>query len=95
MNECVRKQIEECDFSRAEGNTKFQILTMFCGHDEMCWEVGNHEALQMAKDVMLRDYPILGLLEFFNETLMLYEQALPQFFKGIRKVRWAFTSKLD
>ena len=59
---------------------------MFCGHDPICTEVGNPEALARAKENVAKDYPIIGVLEHFSESLKLYESALPQFFRGIVEV---------
>ena len=85
LSQCVEDGLPECDFT--PGRPMLSPITVFCGHEPMCMETGNPAALQKAKDVVERHYPIIGILEYFEESLKLYERALPQFFQGIVEVK--------
>ena len=38
--------------------------------------------MQMAKENVSKFYPVVGVLEMFNETLKVLEHVLPKYFKG-------------
>ena len=52
----------------------------------MCRKLNNFEALQVAKENVLRFYPVVGVLEMFNETLKVLENKLPRYLNGSTKV---------
>ena len=53
---------------------------------QMCKKFNNFEALQVAKTNVLQYYPVVGVLEMFNETLNVLEHKLPRYFRGSTKV---------
>ena len=86
LKECVDKSWLECDYRRGAKQV-VTLISLFCGSGKICKVIGNTEALQRAKMNVERYYPIIGVLEHFKESLLLYERALPQFFSGVVNVR--------
>ena len=44
--------------------------------------MNNRNALEIAKRNVLKNFPVVGVLEMFNVTLKVLESRLPQYFKG-------------
>ena len=49
---------------------------------EYCRHYGNHEAMAMAKSNIEKYYPVVGVLEHMNMSLIVMEEKLPEYFKG-------------
>lgn len=56
-------------------------IPYFCGHEFQCMKLNNEYALNKAKGVVDRYYPVVGLLEYANETIHVIENKLPMFFR--------------
>ncbi|TRY68406.1 hypothetical protein TCAL_10235 [Tigriopus californicus] len=83
ISECVLNDDPECSIKK--GYYREQQLTYFCGNALECREVGNLKALALAKLNIESHFPVVGVLELFNETLVALELLLPRFFRGIRQ----------
>ena len=59
------------------------IQPYFCGQDDDCMDYKSEWALQKAKTVIEMNYPLVGLSERTEETLLLMEAVFPQFYKGL------------
>ena len=62
------------------------LISPFCGNGKICKVVGNTDALQRAKENVEKFYPVVGVLEHFEQSLQLYQRVLPQFFAGVVRV---------
>ena len=58
----------------------------FCGQHDECQRVGSEWALKRAKQNVEKWYPLVGVLESFDQTLSLLELVLPKFFRGVKHV---------
>ncbi|XP_077994566.1 uronyl 2-sulfotransferase-like [Glandiceps talaboti] len=76
FDECVVKEYEECST-----NNTFRIIPYFCGQEEIC-RVPSRGALETAMRHVINDYVFIGILEDFNNTLLVLENVIPQFFGG-------------
>ncbi|XP_070561377.1 uronyl 2-sulfotransferase-like [Ptychodera flava] len=76
FDECVVKEREECNT-----NNTFRIIPYFCGQEDIC-RVPSRQALERAMLHVVRDYVFVGVLEDFNNTLLVFENVIPQFFAG-------------
>ena len=52
----------------------------------MCRQFDSPEALLMAKYNVEKYYPVVGVLEKFNETLAVLENKMPRYFRGASNV---------
>lgn len=68
------------------------IIPYFCGHDQECLKPNSRWALSRAKQNVERYYPVVGLLEYLNETVLVLENRLPMFFKGAIEL---YTNKIS
>ena len=55
----------------------------FCGSDEECMMYASKAALQRAKANIVQWFPIVGVLEFVQETVTALEHNFPEFFSGL------------
>ncbi|KAK9889597.1 hypothetical protein WA026_006969 [Henosepilachna vigintioctopunctata] len=61
-------------------------IPYFCGQHPKC-RIGNSGwALEMAKKNVEKFYPVVGILEDLNSTLIALEEHVPYFFKGVRQL---------
>ena len=58
----------------------------FCGHDNFCKSFNAERVLQVAKQNVDRAYPVVGVIEDLNKTLIVLENKMPHIFKGALKV---------
>jgi hypothetical protein len=63
-------------------------MMAFCGHEPICKAFNSFEVLQRAKANVEMAYPVVGVLEDVNKTLVLLEKKLPHIFLGASKVSW-------
>ncbi|XP_063601580.1 heparan sulfate 2-O-sulfotransferase 1-like isoform X2 [Penaeus indicus] len=81
LDECVPAKHPEC-YPKLGQYMRMQ-LTFLCGTDPVCSQVGNRQALQLAKMHVERQYSVVGTLEEFPLTLRVLEAYLPRFFRGV------------
>lgn len=58
----------------------------FCGHEPICRKFNNLQALQIAKANVEKYFPVVGITDNINMTLMVAEQLMPQYFQGAFKM---------
>lgn len=71
----------ECQFQ--SGQYREQQLTYFCGNSPYCREIGNRQALAVAKFNVERFYLVVGLTSEIELTLKLLSAKLPKFFQNV------------
>jgi len=89
LDECVQGQYPEC-------LEPLQVLIKyFCGTDmKKCGMMSNvghdwtkvAEATERAKQIIAREFYVVGVLEHFSTTLALFEKMLPEYFAGAAEV---------
>ncbi|CAG5099159.1 Oidioi.mRNA.OKI2018_I69.XSR.g16304.t1.cds [Oikopleura dioica] len=96
LDECVANGSEECIESLQVMVQYFCGTDAACGTKEgdgMEHDAGEvkrtdwqktSRATEKAKQNILKDYYMIGVLEHFNETLDLFDKMLPEFFRGAR-----------
>ncbi|KAG7188602.1 hypothetical protein KM043_008230 [Ampulex compressa] len=57
-------------------------IAHFCGQDIRCTEKNSKWALQRAKSNVLEWYPVVGILEYMEQTLTALQSKFPYFFGG-------------
>lgn len=80
INTCVLQNYSECS-----GQKLWYIVPYFCGLSPMCREPGR-DALMRAKQHLLNNYLVVGILEDFQGTLQVLEKLLPKYFSGATRV---------
>ncbi|KAM3173880.1 hypothetical protein ACTXT7_011687 [Hymenolepis weldensis] len=78
FDECVETQGEDCN-----PRLIWVQIPFFCGTASYCRIPGNPEALETAKHRLVKDYLLVGVLEFFNEFMELLSNLLPSYLNGI------------
>uniref|UniRef100_A0A8C6SZ73 Uronyl 2-sulfotransferase n=1 Tax=Neogobius melanostomus TaxID=47308 RepID=A0A8C6SZ73_9GOBI len=76
INVCILENYAECSNPRI-----FYIIPYFCGQHPKCREPGVW-ALERAKQNVLENYLLVGILEELEDVLLLLERLLPQYFTG-------------
>ena len=61
----------------------FSFQSYFCGQGLECVQFNNPLALQRAKKNIEQLYAVVGIMERFNETVMLMENKMPQMLTGL------------
>ncbi|RWS02414.1 uronyl 2-sulfotransferase-like isoform X1 [Dinothrombium tinctorium] len=83
FEECVTKSDPECTFiSGSEQPTL--LVPYFCGHHKRCTVLNDEWALHTAKKNIRKAYTVVGVLEYFELSLVVFEAKLNSFFKGVR-----------
>ena len=80
MSQCIMEGDPECDFT--PGIYREQQLSYFCGNALNCRQVGNVKALQLAKLNSEKEFVLVGLTDRMEETLIMLERVLPDYFNG-------------
>ncbi|XP_052843963.1 heparan sulfate 2-O-sulfotransferase pipe isoform X6 [Drosophila gunungcola] len=87
FEDCVLSHDFECrydhglSFSEDSADHKRQSL-FFCGHSPVCEPFNSPAAIARAKQIVERDYSVVGSWEDVNVTLSVFENYIPRFFKG-------------
>ncbi|XP_030766972.1 uronyl 2-sulfotransferase-like [Sitophilus oryzae] len=81
--ECLLKNQNNCT---SKIDSKNFTIPWFCGFDPRCMIINSDWALKQAKENVNRFYPVVGVLEQFDNTLKVLEHKLPQFFKGANNI---------
>jgi len=61
-------------------------MLYFCGTDPECAQLGNPKALAKAKYNVENHFVVVGLLEYMNESVTVFENKLPTWFRGMSKL---------
>ncbi|XP_061609181.1 uronyl 2-sulfotransferase a [Phyllopteryx taeniolatus] len=77
INVCILENYPECSNPRV-----FYIIPYFCGQHPKCREPGPW-ALDRAKQNVLENYLLVGILEELEDVLLLLERLLPHYFTGV------------
>uniref|UniRef100_A0A3P9KQ97 Uronyl 2-sulfotransferase n=1 Tax=Oryzias latipes TaxID=8090 RepID=A0A3P9KQ97_ORYLA len=80
INVCILENYPECSNPRV-----FYIIPYFCGQHPQCREPGVW-ALERAKQNVLENYLIVGILEELEEVLLMLERLLPHYFAGVLNI---------
>ncbi|XP_012521824.1 uronyl 2-sulfotransferase [Monomorium pharaonis] len=62
------------------------VIPYFCGQDPRCTERNNTWAMERAKANVVRWYPVVGILDYMEESLNALAVEFPYFFKGAIRV---------
>ncbi|KAK0132021.1 Uronyl 2-sulfotransferase [Merluccius polli] len=80
INVCILENYPECSNPRT-----FYIIPYFCGQHPQCREPGVW-ALERAKQNVLENYLLVGILEELEDVLLLLERLLPHYFTGVLNI---------
>lgn len=61
-------------------------MAFFCGHSEACDDLESDRLYAAAVANVDRYFAVVGVLEYFQESLEVLEAYLPRFFAGARRV---------
>lgn len=78
INECVLKRLPRCS---SKYFLSLYMTRFFCGHDQAC-NADEKTAVEIAKRNIMTEYTLIGLTEEFENSLILFEKLLPNFFRG-------------
>lgn len=78
LTECIRQQRGQCKSGYSD------MIPYFCGNEDYCRQ-RKQKALQQAKENILKHFTVVGVLERFDETLKLFEELLPSYFRGVQE----------
>ncbi|KAM9554223.1 uronyl 2-sulfotransferase-like [Salvelinus alpinus] len=80
INVCILENYPECSNPRL-----FYIIPYFCGQHPQCREPGQW-ALERAKQNVLENFLIVGILEELEDVLLLLERLLPHYFTDVLNI---------
>ncbi|XP_034999989.1 uronyl 2-sulfotransferase a isoform X1 [Hippoglossus stenolepis] len=80
INVCILENYPECSNPRV-----FYIIPYFCGQHPQCREPGVW-ALERAKQNVLENYLLVGILEELEDVLLMLERLLPHYFTGVLNI---------
>ncbi|KAK6297570.1 hypothetical protein J4Q44_G00321530 [Coregonus suidteri] len=80
INVCILENYPECSNPRL-----FYIIPYFCGQHPQCREPGVW-ALERAKQNVLENFLIVGILEELEDVLLLLERLLPHYFTDVLNI---------
>ncbi|KAL6261751.1 hypothetical protein P5V15_006840 [Pogonomyrmex californicus] len=69
------------------------VISYFCGQDPRCIEQNNTWAMERAKANVIRWYPVVGILDYMEESLNALTVEFPYFFKGATRIYDHFRPK--
>ncbi|EZA60181.1 hypothetical protein DMN91_010126 [Ooceraea biroi] len=76
-----------------EGLLNRGAVSHFCGQEPRCMERNNTWALEQAKSNVIRWYPVVGILDYLEESLIAFAAEFPYFFKGATRIYEQFRPK--
>ncbi|GAB1864012.1 Uronyl 2-sulfotransferase [Camponotus japonicus] len=76
-----------------EGMLYHGAISHFCGQEPRCMERNNTWALERAKANVIRWYPVVGILDYMEESLNALAIEFPYFFNGAINIYNQFRSK--
>ncbi|MCI4395824.1 hypothetical protein PGIGA_G00196470 [Pangasianodon gigas] len=77
INVCILENLPECSNPRL-----FYIVPYFCGQHPQCREPGEW-ALERAKQNVVENFLLVGILEELEDVLLLLERLLPHYFSDV------------
>ncbi|XP_061900612.1 uronyl 2-sulfotransferase a isoform X2 [Entelurus aequoreus] len=80
INVCILDNYPECSNPRV-----FYLIPYFCGQHTKCREPGPW-ALERAKQNVLEQFLLVGILEELEDVLLLLERLLPHYFTGVLNI---------
>ena len=89
FEDCWNDQLPECRYHlnqsthSAYGGAHQSQIAFFCGMDPICDIFGSREAMELAKRNVEKYYSVVGVLELWNESLRVFEEFVPYFFRGL------------
>ena len=60
-------------------------IPFFCGDSEVCRTIGSRDALEQAKNNIVKNFVMVGILEDLDMTHAVMECLMPHLFKGLVK----------
>ncbi|XP_068203308.1 heparan sulfate 2-O-sulfotransferase pipe-like [Palaemon carinicauda] len=86
----LKKDLETCLRDRRDKECRYipgkevlgHTIEFFCGHDPFCPIFGSPEGLRQAKEVVEKEFAVVGILEEWPKTLAVLEHYIPRYFKG-------------
>lgn len=88
INECILKEHRRCT---ANYYVSLFMTRYFCGHSDLC-AANPDQSIEIAKRNIENEFLFVGLTEEFDNSLMLLEKILPNFFSGAHKA-WKVLKK--
>ncbi|OAD60956.1 Heparan sulfate 2-O-sulfotransferase 1 [Eufriesea mexicana] len=86
----VRNPIGAQNLQRYRGRRKNMFegraIPTFCGQDSRCTEINNKWALQRAKANIVEWYPVVGILDYMEQSMDVLEYKFPYFFRGAKHI---------
>lgn len=82
----IRLGAEEQTFLRNEKRNKAAAIDFYAEHVFLFREQNNTWATERAKENVVRWYPVVGILDYMEESLNALAAELPYFFKGAKRV---------
>lgn len=76
----ARKSLVNCNLSNVMSTISSWIMIT------VCRPFNTQRALDKSKQVVERDYAVVGILEDMNTTLTVFEKYIPRFFAGAREI---------
>ncbi len=87
FEECVLLQKQGCLFEPGMINNNYASqLSFFCGHDPKCQVFESRFAFARAKENLVKHFAVVGVTEFFKESLLLLERHLPRYFYNASQI---------
>ncbi|KYQ49573.1 Heparan sulfate 2-O-sulfotransferase 1 [Trachymyrmex zeteki] len=71
----------------------YAVIPYFCGQDPRCMEQNKTWAMERAKANVIRWYPVVGILDYMEESLNAFAVEFPYFFKDAIRVYDHFRPK--
>ena len=81
LDECVAAADPEC-LPPSGSNHSSMNIWLFCGCADNCFKINNRWAFNQAKRNFNEKFAVVGVLEKMVESLSMFEDKLPQFFKS-------------
>ncbi|CAD5118794.1 DgyrCDS7474 [Dimorphilus gyrociliatus] len=90
-DECVLQNRKVCT-GKNSFHGIWNIIPFFCGYNPIC-KYPSKLALQIAKSNVEKYYVAVGTIEYYDESLQLFEKLLPNYFQGIQKAYKKYKSE--
>lgn len=82
LETCLKDRLDpECRYTPGK-ETLGHTIEFFCGHQPFCPIFGDREGLRRAKEIVEKEFAVVGILEEWGKTLAVLEHYIPRYFKG-------------
>ncbi|XP_066962713.1 heparan sulfate 2-O-sulfotransferase pipe-like [Macrobrachium rosenbergii] len=86
----LKKDLETCLKDRRDRECRYipgrevlgHTIEFFCGHEPFCPIFASPEGFRRAKEVVEKEFAVVGILEEWPKTLAVLEHYIPRYFKG-------------